>query len=59
MTEPRGTVAKIRDSHRVMTQDGSDMLFVDRHYLHEGSHHAFGFCLSLPALWTCCRLAFN
>jgi 3-isopropylmalate/(R)-2-methylmalate dehydratase large subunit len=41
MTKPRGTVAKIWDSHRVMTQDGSDLLFVDRHYLHEGSHHAF------------------
>ena len=41
MTEPRGTVAKIWDSHCVMTQDGSDLLFIDRHYLHEGSHHAF------------------
>lgn len=41
MTAPRGTVAKIWDTHRVMTRDGSDLLFIDRHYLHEGSHHAF------------------
>ncbi|KAA2312977.1 3-isopropylmalate dehydratase large subunit [Pseudooceanicola sediminis] len=38
---PRNTIEKIRDSHRVLNDDGSDLLYVDRHYLHEGSHHAF------------------
>lgn len=41
MSDPKGTVAKIWEAHRVMAQDGSDLLFIDRHYLHEGSHHAF------------------
>lgn len=41
IAEPRGTVAKIREAHRVLSQDGSDLLYIDRHFLHEGSHHAF------------------
>lgn len=41
VTEPRGTVAKIREAHRILSQDGSDLLYIDRHFLHEGSHHAF------------------
>jgi 3-isopropylmalate/(R)-2-methylmalate dehydratase large subunit len=41
MTKPRGTIAKIREAHRVLSQDGSDLLYIDRHFLHEGSHHAF------------------
>lgn len=38
---PRTCVAKIWDAHRVLPQHGSDLLYIDRHYLHEGSHHAF------------------
>ncbi|MCA1336387.1 3-isopropylmalate dehydratase large subunit [Pseudooceanicola marinus] len=38
---PRNTVEKIRDAHRVLSEDGSDLLYIDRHFLHEGSHHAF------------------
>ena len=38
---PRTAIAKIWDRHRVLTQDGSDLLYIDRHYLHEGSHHTF------------------
>jgi 3-isopropylmalate/(R)-2-methylmalate dehydratase large subunit len=34
-------VEKIRDAHLVLHEDGMDLLAVDRHYLHEGSHHAF------------------
>ncbi|SFD95980.1 3-isopropylmalate/(R)-2-methylmalate dehydratase large subunit [Sulfitobacter brevis] len=41
LTEPRGTVAKIREAHRILAQDGTDLLYIDRHFLHEGSHHAF------------------
>ena len=33
---------KLWDAHTVLTrEDGSTLLWVDRHYVHEGSHHAF------------------
>jgi len=33
---------KLWDSHAILTrEDGATLLWVDRHYLHEGSHHAF------------------
>ena len=38
---PRTAVAKIWDRHRIASEDGADLLWVDRHFLHEGSHHAF------------------
>ncbi|WP_118134515.1 3-isopropylmalate dehydratase large subunit [Oceanicella sp. SM1341] len=38
---PRTLVQKIWDAHRIVTRNGADLLFVDRHLLHEGSHHAF------------------
>jgi 3-isopropylmalate/(R)-2-methylmalate dehydratase large subunit len=48
---------KIWDAHVVLTRaDGAALLWVDRHYVHEGSHHAFakladrGLELSQPAL---------
>jgi len=41
MTKPRTTIAKIWDAHRILSDGGSDLLWIDRHYLHEGSHHAF------------------
>lgn len=40
-TGPRTLVQKIWDAHRITTAQGADLLFVDRHLLHEGSHHAF------------------
>ena len=39
----RTLFAKIWDAHRVATrEDGQDLLAIDRHYVHEGSFHAFG-----------------
>lgn len=37
----RTLVEKIRDAHLILHEDGQDLLAIDRHYLHEGSHHAF------------------
>jgi len=34
---------KLWDAHVIVTRDdGAALLWVDRHYVHEGSHHAFG-----------------
>ena len=34
---------KIWDAHAVLTrEDGQSLLWIDRHFVHEGSHHAFG-----------------
>jgi 3-isopropylmalate/(R)-2-methylmalate dehydratase large subunit len=42
MTAPRTFFDKLWDSHRVLTRDdGAALLWVDRHFVHEGSHHAF------------------
>lgn len=41
MNAPRTIVQKIWDTHRITSAKGADLLFVDRHLLHEGSHHAF------------------
>jgi 3-isopropylmalate/(R)-2-methylmalate dehydratase large subunit len=33
---------KLWDAHAILTrEDGASLLWVDRHYVHEGSHHAF------------------
>jgi len=33
---------KLWDTHAILTrEDGATLLWVDRHYVHEGSHHAF------------------
>ncbi len=33
---------KLWDLHRILTrEDGATLLWVDRHFIHEGSHHAF------------------
>ena len=35
-------IDKLWDAHAIMTrEDGQSLLFIDRHYLHEGSFHAF------------------
>ncbi|MEM8630340.1 MAG: 3-isopropylmalate dehydratase large subunit [Pseudomonadota bacterium] len=42
MTAPRTLYQKIWDAHVIHTrEDGADLLWVDRHLVHEGSHHAF------------------
>jgi 3-isopropylmalate/(R)-2-methylmalate dehydratase large subunit len=39
---PRTIIDKLWDSHTIATrQDGDCLLWVDRHLVHEGSHHAF------------------
>ena len=48
---------KLWDDHVILTrEDGAALLWVDRHYVHEGSHHAFrkiagrGLGMAQPAL---------
>ena len=48
---------KLWDAHAILTrEDGATLLWVDRHYVHEGSHHAFarlaerGLSVAEPAL---------
>ena len=57
MAEPRTMFDKIWDAHVIVTRDdGEQLLWVDRHFVHEGSHHAFralekrGAKLAYPAL---------
>ena len=39
---PRTLFQKVWDMHVVTSRDdGEDLLWIDRHFLHEGSHHAF------------------
>ncbi len=40
---PRTLLDKLWDSHTILTRDdGEALLWIDRHFAHEGSHHAFG-----------------
>ncbi len=40
--KPRTLFDKLWDSHVIVTRDdGEALLWVDRHFVHEGSHHAF------------------
>jgi 3-isopropylmalate/(R)-2-methylmalate dehydratase large subunit len=42
MTAPRTLFDKLWDAHVITTrEDGETLLWVDRHFVHEGSHHAF------------------
>ncbi|MGR3782291.1 MAG: 3-isopropylmalate dehydratase large subunit [Albimonas sp.] len=42
MTRPRTLFDKIWDRHVVHErEDGQSLLWIDRHFVHEGSHHAF------------------
>lgn len=42
MSAPRSLFDKLWDSHVITTrEDGEALLWVDRHFVHEGSHHAF------------------
>jgi 3-isopropylmalate/(R)-2-methylmalate dehydratase large subunit len=39
---PRTLFDKVWDAHAVLTrEDGQALLWIDRHFVHEGSHHAF------------------
>ncbi len=40
--QPRTLFQKIWDAHVVMREGDQDLLWVDRHLVHEGSFHAFG-----------------
>jgi 3-isopropylmalate/(R)-2-methylmalate dehydratase large subunit len=57
MTVPRTLFDKLWDAHAITTrEDGETLLWVDRHFVHEGSHHAFrkldarGMTVAEPAL---------
>jgi 3-isopropylmalate/(R)-2-methylmalate dehydratase large subunit len=40
---PRTLFDKVWDAHTVLSrEDGQSLLWIDRHFVHEGSHHAFG-----------------
>lgn len=42
MTQPRNLLDKLWDAHEILQrEDGASLLWVDRHLVHEGSHHAF------------------
>ena len=41
MTAPRTLFAKLWEAHVVTAAGDKDLLWVDRHFVHEGSHHAF------------------
>jgi 3-isopropylmalate/(R)-2-methylmalate dehydratase large subunit len=39
---PRTLLDKLWDQHAILTrEDGETLLWIDRHFVHEGSHHAF------------------
>ncbi len=43
MNEPRTLIDKLWEAHEIVRrEDGESLLWVDRHYVHEGSLHAFG-----------------
>jgi len=42
MPQPKNLFEKVWDAHMILTNDeGQTLLFVDRHYCHDGSFHAF------------------
>jgi len=42
MTQARTMLDKLWDAHEILRrEDGTSLLWVDRHLVHEGSHHAF------------------
>jgi 3-isopropylmalate/(R)-2-methylmalate dehydratase large subunit len=43
MSQPRAVFDKLWATHEILRrEDGESLLWVDRHYVHEGSFHAFG-----------------
>src|SRR5471030_2185 len=41
MTAPLTLLDKLWTQHEIVQRDGESLLWVDRHYVHEGSFHAF------------------
>ena len=41
MTAPLTLFDKLWSQHEIVPSDGESLLWVDRHYVHEGSFHAF------------------
>jgi 3-isopropylmalate/(R)-2-methylmalate dehydratase large subunit len=42
MNEPQTLIDKLWDAHEIVRrEDGNSLLWIDRHYVHEGSFHAF------------------
>ena len=42
MTAPATLIDKLWDAHEILRrEDGASLLWIDRHLVHEGSHHAF------------------
>ena len=41
MNAPQTLFDKLWSSHEIVQRDGESLLWVDRHYVHEGSFHAF------------------
>ncbi len=41
MTQPRTLLEKIHADHVILSDGEQDLLFIDRHFIHEGSFHAF------------------
>src|SRR6202050_910126 len=43
MSGPQPIIDKLGNAHEIVRRDvGESLLWVDRHYVHEGSFHAFG-----------------
>ncbi len=43
MNQPQTIIDKLWSAHEILRrEDGNSLLWVDRHYVHEGSFHAFG-----------------
>ena len=43
MNQPQTMIDKLWAAHEIVRrEDGQSLLWVDRHYVHEGSFHAFG-----------------
>ena len=38
---PRTLFEKIWERHKVVERDGQTLLYIDRHFIHDGSHRAF------------------
>src|SRR5436305_14513502 len=41
MSTPRTLFEKIWERHKVVERDGQTLLYIDRHFIHDGSHRAF------------------
>ena len=59
MTHPRTLLDKLWSAHEILRrEDGTSILWVDRHLVHEGSHHAFGKLAARRAKVTAPELTF-